>query len=82
MTKTNLHGFEYWYGDVLLNCWLEFEPADRSVGLGASAWLVHAYVGDSGADIVELLRQSAVERIEEAAVEYFEEGATCRRTLY
>lgn len=66
-----LSRFEYWFDDVLLDCWLDFEAADRSTGQKAAAHLVHAYVSDSGMDIVDLMRESVVQHIEQEAAEYF-----------
>lgn len=65
-----LSRFEYWFDDVMLDCWLDFEAADRSTGQNAAAYLVHAYVGTSGMDVAGLLRESAVDAIETAAAEY------------
>lgn len=61
-------------GDVTFRCWFDFEPEDRSVGLRASAWLVHAHVGDSPADIADFLSESTVLRLEEEAACYLSEG--------
>lgn len=65
--------FEYWIGDVQLDCFMDYEAGDDSVGMGASAWLVHAYVGDSGMDVAELLLDSVVASIESAAAAAIEE---------
>lgn len=65
-----LSRFEYWFDDVLLDCWLDFEAADRSAGQNAAAHLVHAYVSNSGMDVADLLRESVTEIIETAAAEY------------
>lgn len=65
--------FEHWIDDVQLICWLDFEAGDDSVGMNASAWLVHAYVGDSGMDVAELLLDSVVASIEAAAAAEIEE---------
>ena len=58
----------------VLECWLEFEPSDPSVGLSESWSVFHAYLG--GVDISELLSEEVkTEIIEQAqlAFESFEE---------
>lgn len=65
--------FEHWIDDVQFICWMDYEDGDDSVGMSASAWLVHAYVGDSGMDVAELLLDSVVARIEAAAAAEIEE---------
>ncbi len=65
--------FDYWLDDVHFVCWMDYEAGDDSVGMGASAWLVHAYVGDSGMDVAELLLDSVVASIESAAAAAIEE---------
>lgn len=65
--------------DVLLDdtwwsIWVDYEPADRSAGLQASAWLVHAHVGEHFADIVDYLSESTVKRLESEAADYLSEG--------
>lgn len=65
--------FDHWIDDVQLICWLDFEAGDPSVGMNSSAWLVHAYVGDSGMDVAELLSDDVVARIESAAVDEIDE---------
>lgn len=69
---------EHWIDDVQLICWMDYEAGDDSVGMGASAWLVHAYVGDSGMDVAELLLDSVVARIEAAAAAEIEEESEGR----
>jgi hypothetical protein len=65
-----LRRFEIWLGDVLLDCWLDFEPSDPSTGQNAVAHLIHAYVGTSGMDIVSLMSEAAVCKVQdEAAIE-------------
>lgn len=57
-----------------LECWLEYEPSDPSVGLSESWSVFHAYLG--GVDISELLSEGVkAEIIEQAqlAFESFEE---------
>lgn len=51
--------------DVVFQCYVDFQPADRSVGLGASAWLCHAFV--KGVDLESFLSDTTRERIEEYA---------------
>lgn len=65
--------FEHWIDDVLIICWLDFEAGDASVGMGSSAWLVHAYIGDSGMDVAELLADHVVETLEREAAHYLSE---------
>lgn len=66
--------FEHWMDDVLIICWLDFEAGDPSVGMSASAWLVHAYIGDSGMDVAELLSDYVVETLEREAACYLSEN--------
>lgn len=79
MKHAHLTQHETWIGDVQLICWLDFERGDASVGLNASAWLYHAYVGDSGMDVADLLAPAIVTRIEEEAAAALEEerGRSC-----
>jgi hypothetical protein len=56
--------------DVLFRLWVDFEPADASVGLQATAWIVHAHVGDSPADIADYLSESTIKRLESEAADY------------
>jgi hypothetical protein len=49
----------------LLDCWLEYEPADSSVGLSESWSVFHAYLG--GVDISELLSEEVKTQIIEEA---------------
>ena len=56
--------------DVMFRLWVEFEPADASVGLPATAWIVHAHVGDSPADIADYLNESTLKRLESEAADY------------
>jgi hypothetical protein len=57
--------YTYTHGDIELLCFVDFEPGDRSVGLAANAWLVHAYAG--GVDVVELLKDTIIKDIETEA---------------
>lgn len=57
--SVNLDGVEF-------QCFVDFQPADRSVGLGASAWLCHAFV--KGVDLEGFLSDGVRDRLEEAAV--------------
>jgi hypothetical protein len=61
----HLWPYTYTHGDTELLCFLDFEPGDRSVGLAAGAWLVHAYAG--GVDVVDLLKDHIIKDIEEEA---------------
>lgn len=61
----HLWPYTYTHGDTELLCFLDFEPGDRSVGLAAGAWLVHAYAG--GVDVVDLLKDHIVKDIEQEA---------------
>lgn len=56
--------------DVMFRLWVDFEPADASVGLQATAWIVHAHVGEHFADIVDYLSDETVKRLESEAVLY------------
>ena len=60
--------------DVMFRLWVDFEPADRAVGVNATAWIVHAHVGDSPADIADYLNESTIKRLESEAAEYLSEG--------
>jgi hypothetical protein len=60
--------------DVLFRLWVDFEPADMSVGLQATAWIVHAHVGDSPADIADYLNESTLKRLESEAADYLSGG--------
>jgi hypothetical protein len=60
--------------DVLFRLWVDFEPADRAVGVNATAWIVHAHVGDSPADIADYLNESTLKRLEAEAADYLSEG--------
>ena len=73
-TQTNTAGpqwpqhlwpYTYTHGDIELLCFLDYEPGDRSVGMAAGAWLIHAYAG--GVDVVDLLKDAIVKDIEEEA---------------
>jgi hypothetical protein len=61
----HLWPYTYHHGDTELLCFLDYEPGDRSVGLAANAWLVHAYAG--GVDVVDLLKDDIIKDIEENA---------------
>jgi len=56
-------------GDVNLTCWYDFEPADRSVGLPATAWLIHARPVGSPCDIADILDSRVIKRLEREAAE-------------
>jgi hypothetical protein len=66
--------FETWLDDVQLTCWVDYERGDASVGLNPSAWLYHAFVGDSGMDVAELLDGRIVTKLETAAACYLSEN--------
>jgi hypothetical protein len=66
--------FDHWLDDVQLICWVDFERGDASVGLNPSAWLYHAYVGDSGMDIAELLSDDVIAKLEAAAAHALDDG--------
>lgn len=61
----HLWPYTYTHGDTELLCFVDWEPADRSVGLAANAWLVHAYAG--GVDVADLLKDHIVKDIESEA---------------
>ena len=61
----HLWPYTYTHGDIELLCFLDFEPGDRSVGMAANAWLIHAYAG--GVDVVDLLKDHIIKDIEEEA---------------
>jgi hypothetical protein len=74
----NLTPYIYTCGLTELICFLDFEPADHSVGMPPNAWLVHAYAG--GVDIMELLKDHIIEDIEieaAAAIEQDTREAAC-----
>jgi hypothetical protein len=58
----HLWPYTYTHGDTELLCFVDWEPADRSVGLAANAWLIHAYAG--GVDVVDLLKDDIIKDIE------------------
>ena len=66
--------FDHWLDDVQLTCWFDYERGDASVGLNPSAWLYHAFVGDSGMDIAELLSDHVVAKLEMEAACYLSEN--------
>lgn len=51
-----------------LDCWLEYEGADLSVGLSESWSVFYAYLG--GVDIVELLSEDVLQEIILGAMQY------------
>ncbi len=55
--------------DINLTCWYDFEPADRSVGLPATAWLIHARPAGSPCDIADILDSRVIKRLEREAAE-------------
>lgn len=61
----HLWPYTYTHGDTELLCFVDWEPADRSVGFAGNAWLIHAYAG--GVDVVDLLRDSIIKDIESEA---------------
>lgn len=58
----HLWPYTYTHGDTELLCFVDWEPADRSVGMAANAWLIHAYAG--GVDVRDLLKDAIVKDIE------------------
>jgi len=60
--------------DVMFRIWVDYEPADASVGLPATAWLVHAHVAEHYADIACYLSESTVKRLETEAADYLSGG--------
>ena len=60
--------------DVLFSVWVDYEPADRAMGVNATAWIVHAHVGDSPADIADYLNDATIKRLEAEAADYLSEG--------
>ena len=61
----HLWPYTYTYGDIELLCFVDWEPADRSVGWPGGAWLIHAFAG--GVDVRELLKDAIVKDIEREA---------------
>ena len=61
----HLWPYTYTHGDTELLCFLDYEPGDRSVGMAAGAWLIHAYAG--GVDVVDLLKDTIIKDIEQEA---------------
>jgi hypothetical protein len=55
--------------DINLTCWYDFEPAERSVGLPATAWLIHARPVGSPCDIADILDSRVIKRLEREAAE-------------
>jgi hypothetical protein len=60
--------------DVLFSIWVDYEPADPELGFNATAWIVHAHVGDSPADIADYLNESTLKRLESEAADYLSGG--------
>jgi hypothetical protein len=61
----HLWPYTYTHGDTELLCFVDWEPGDRSVGMAAGAWLIHAYAG--GVDVVDLLKDPIIKDIEAEA---------------
>jgi hypothetical protein len=61
----HLWPYTYTHGDIELLCFVDWEPADRSVGFAGNAWLIHAYAG--GVDVVDLLKDHTIKDIESEA---------------
>jgi len=61
----HLWPYTYAHGDTELLCFVDWEPADRSVGFAGNAWLIHAYAG--GVDVVDLLKDTIIRDIESEA---------------
>jgi hypothetical protein len=60
--------------DVMFRLWVDFEPADPSVGVNATAWIVHAHVADNPADIADYLNDATIKRLESEAADYLSGG--------
>jgi hypothetical protein len=60
-----LESFTWTDGTLTLECFVDYSPADPTVGLTASAWLCHAYLG--AVDLSEYLADGIVQQIEEGA---------------
>ena len=58
----HLWPYTYTHGDTELLCFVDWEPADRSVGWTGGAWLIHAYAG--GVDVTDLLKDHIIRDIE------------------
>lgn len=58
----HLWPYTYTHGDTELLCFVDWEPADRSVGYAGAAWLIHAYAG--GVDVTDLLKDHIIRDIE------------------
>ncbi len=58
----HLWPYTYTHGDTELLCFVDWEPADRSVGFAGNAWLIHAYAG--GVDVVDMLKDHIIRDIE------------------
>jgi len=61
----HLWPYTYTHGDTELLCFVDWEPADRSVNFAGNAWLIHAYAG--GVDVVDLLKDTIIRDIESEA---------------
>jgi hypothetical protein len=61
----HLWPYTYTHGDIELLCFVDWEPADRSVGFAGNAWLIHAFAG--GVDVVDLLKDTIIRDIESEA---------------
>jgi hypothetical protein len=61
----HLWPYTYTHGDTELLCFVDWEPADRSVGFAGNAWLIHAYAG--GVDVIDLLKDTIIRDIESEA---------------
>lgn len=61
----HLWPYTYTHGDTELLCFVDWEPADRSVGFAGNAWLIHAYAG--GVDVIDLLKDHIIQDIEQGA---------------
>jgi hypothetical protein len=61
----HLWPYTYTHGHTELLCFVDWEPADRSVGWGGGAWLIHAFAG--GVDVIDLLKDYIIKDIEAEA---------------
>jgi hypothetical protein len=59
--------------DINLTCWYDFEPADRSTGFAATAWLIHARAAGSPCDIAGILDSRVIKRLEREAADVLDQ---------
>ncbi len=66
-----LRPFTWDNGDIKLECHVDFSEGDKSVGLGCSACLCYAFIGET--EISEYLAPAVIKQIEDDACFYFSE---------